>query len=84
MSMAIFSCTATVPAVFNKDDETNISTDELVSNIIQLIDDKQYFAINCARQYGKTTTLNALSNKIFEMRLYKQFLGDVVKVKNIS
>lgn len=25
-----------------------------------------------------------ISNKIFEMRLYKQFLGDVVKVKNIS
>ena len=61
-----------------------VKTDELVSNIIQLIDDKQYFAINRARQYGKTTTLNALSNKIFEMRLYKQFLGDVVKVKNIS
>ena len=30
-----------------------VKTDELVSNIIQLIDDKQYFAINRARQYGR-------------------------------
>ena len=41
-----------------------VKTDELVSNIIQLIDDKQYFAINRARQYGKTTTLNALIRAI--------------------
>jgi len=41
-----------------------VRTDELVSNIMRLIDDKQYFTINRARQYGKTTTLNALCRAI--------------------
>ena len=35
-----------------------------IEEISKLIDDGKYFAINRARQYGKTTTLNALSNAL--------------------
>ena len=29
--------------------------------LVKYVDDGKYFAINCGRQYGKTTTLNMLS-----------------------
>ena len=35
---------------------------ERVSEIKKPIDDGRYFTINRARQYGKTTTLNALES----------------------
>ena len=34
---------------------------ERIKSIKQLVDDGKYFTINRARQYGKTTTLNALA-----------------------
>ena len=38
-----------------------VDLSERVKEIRKLVDDGKYFAINRARQYGKTTTLNALS-----------------------
>ena len=42
--------------------------------IKKLVDAEKYFSINRARQYGKTTTLNALekSLSIFPMRTHLQ------------
>ena len=39
---------------------------ERVNEIKKLVDDGKYFTINRARQYGKTTTLNALGRKLRE------------------
>ncbi len=37
-----------------------------VKEIKKLVDDGKYFTINRARQYGKTTTLDALSRMLEE------------------
>lgn len=37
-----------------------VNLDEKLAGIRQMIDAGKYFSINCARQYGKTTTLKAL------------------------
>ena len=37
-----------------------VDLSQRVEEIKRLVDDGKYFTINCARQYGKTTTLNAL------------------------
>ena len=41
-----------------------VDLSERVREIKKLIDDGKYFTINRARQYGKTTTLNALENSL--------------------
>lgn len=37
-----------------------VALDSRLEKIKRLVDDGKYFSINCARQYGKTTVLNAL------------------------
>ena len=37
-----------------------VNIDSKLAEIKELVDEKQYFVINRARQYGKTTTLNLL------------------------
>lgn len=37
-----------------------VNIDSKLAQIKQLVDEKKYFVINRARQYGKTTTLNML------------------------
>ena len=53
-----------------------------VEEIRKLVDDGKYFTINRARQYGKTTTLDALSSSISEeyivLGLDFQDIGDAV------
>ena len=39
-----------------------VNIDVRLAEIKGLVDEKQYFVINRARQYGKTTTLNQLVN----------------------
>ena len=41
-----------------------VDLSERVKEIRKLIDDGKYFTINRARQYGKTTTLNALKRRL--------------------
>lgn len=41
-----------------------VDTSEKLDQIIQLIEKKKYFTINRARQYGKTTTLDALNRNL--------------------
>ena len=41
-----------------------VDLSERVKEIKKLVDDGKYFTINRARQYGKTTTLNALKKKL--------------------
>ena len=38
-----------------------VDMSECVKAIVRLVEDGKYFTINRARQYGKTTTLNALT-----------------------
>ena len=41
-----------------------VDLSERVKEIKKLVDDGKYFAINRARQYGKTTTLSLLEKKL--------------------
>lgn len=41
-----------------------VDISERISEIRKLVDDGKYFTINRARQYGKTTTLNALGKEL--------------------
>ncbi len=41
-----------------------VDTSGMVREIKRLVDEGKYFTINRARQYGKTTTLNALSQTL--------------------
>ncbi len=41
-----------------------VNIDKRIENIKILVDRENYFTINCARQYGKTTTLRALSKRL--------------------
>lgn len=43
-----------------------VDISERVGQIKKMVDDGAYFTINCARQYGKTTTLNALKQALIE------------------
>lgn len=54
-----------------------VDLSERVREIKKLVDAGKYFAINCARQYGKTTTLTALRKMICktETVLYLDFQG---------
>lgn len=46
-----------------------VNIDKRLEDIKSLVDGENYFAINCARQYGKTTTLRAL-NKYLRKNYY--------------
>lgn len=48
------------------DEHYMVSLDTRIQKIKVLIDQKKYFSINRGRQYGKTTTLNLLSEKLRE------------------
>lgn len=50
-----------VTAVCRPEQHYMVNIDDKLKEIRQLIDNGMYFTINCARQYGKTTTLKALS-----------------------
>ena len=39
-------------------------TSEKITQIMQLVDDGEYFSINRGRQYGKTTTLSLLEKQL--------------------
>ena len=43
-----------------------VDISERISKIKKMVDDGEYFAINRARQYGKTTTIEALCQKLAE------------------
>lgn len=45
----------------NPNDHYMVSLEECLAQVRILVDDGKYFTINRARQFGKTTTLNALS-----------------------
>lgn len=49
-----------VSAVCIPEDHYMVNIDKRLAEIKKLVDDGKYFTINCARQYGKTTTLRAL------------------------
>ena len=59
-----------------------VDLSERVKEIRKLVDDGKYFTINRARQYGKTTTLNALSVSMtaeyIVLSLDFQDMGDAV------
>ena len=59
-----------------------VDLSERVKEIRKLVDDGKYFTINRARQYGKTTTLNALSVSMtaeyIVLSLDFQDIGDAV------
>ena len=48
-----------------------VNIDSKLAQIKQLVDEKKYFVINRARQYGKTTTLNMLVKYLAEKQLLK-------------
>jgi predicted AAA+ superfamily ATPase len=41
-----------------------VDTSNKIDKIIKLIEEEEYFIINRPRQYGKTTTLFLLNNKL--------------------
>lgn len=41
-----------------------VNLDSRILKIRELVDNKKYFTINRARQYGKTTTLDRLAEKL--------------------
>lgn len=46
------------------DEHYMVNIDERLKQVQALIDDGKYFAINRARQYGKTTMLHMLTQKL--------------------
>lgn len=61
-----------------------VDTSKKIDKIIKLIDNEEYFIINRPRQYGKTTTLFLLNNKLKEIpeylpiRISFEGIGDAV------
>ncbi len=59
-----------------------VDLSERVAEIKKLVDDGKYFTINRARQYGKTTTLDALCTSLYDeyivLSLDFQDIGDAV------
>ena len=56
--MKVFNTTANcVP-----EENYMVDISERLKEIKKMVDEKKYFTINRARQYGKTTTLKALAN----------------------
>lgn len=59
----------------NPDIHYMVDISEKLSQIKKMVDAGQYFTINRARQYGKTTTLNALEkflHKLFFLQWREQ------------
>ena len=56
------SKTFNVNGICYPDEHYMVNIDSKLAAIKQLVDEKKYFVINRARQYGKTTTLNMLVN----------------------
>lgn len=54
------SRTFNVNGICYPDEHYMVNIDSKLAEIKQLVDEKKYFVINRARQYGKTTTLNML------------------------
>lgn len=57
-----------------------VNIDKRLAEIKKLVDEGKYFAINCARQYGKTTTLRALKDYLLDD--YHAILLDFQKIGN--
>ena len=61
-----------------------VDTSNKIEKIIKLIDEEEYFAINRPRQYGKTTTLFLLNNKLKQtedclpIKISFEGIGDLV------
>ena len=57
-----------------------VETDNKIKEIIELINDEEYFTINRARQYGKTTIINqlyqSLKDKYLVIKISFEGLGD--------
>ena len=49
-----------------------VNIDSKLAQIKQLVDEKKYFVINRARQYGKTTTLDVYKRQLKDCILQKQ------------
>ena len=59
-----------VNGVCYPDEHYMVNIDSKLAEIKELVDEKQYFVINRARQYGKTTTLNLpISIQYFSLAL---------------
>lgn len=69
-----------VSAVCIPKDHYMVNIDKRLAEIKKLVDDGKYFTINCARQYGKTTTLRAL--KEYLQNDYYAVLLDFQKIGN--
>ena len=41
-----------------------VDTTDKINKIVKLIEDEEYFTINRSRQYGKTTTIYLLKNRL--------------------
>ena len=41
-----------------------VDTTNKINKIVKLIEDEEYFTINRSRQYGKTTTIYLLKNRL--------------------
>lgn len=71
-----------------------VNISEQIQQIKEMIDEGNYFTINRARQYGKTTTLNILENALkdeytvinldFQFLSYASFETEEVFVKDFS
>ena len=69
-----------VSAVCIPRDHYMVNIDKRLAEIKKLVDDGKYFTINCARQYGKTTTLRAL--KEYLRNDYYAVMLDFQKIGN--
>ena len=58
--VSIMSKTFNVNGICYPNEHYMVNIDSKLEEIKQLVDEKKYFVINRARQYGKTTTLNML------------------------
>ena len=67
-------------AVCTPEENYMVDLTDRVREISELVDQKKYFTINRARQYGKTTTLVALERylsdryDVISLDIYLQFL----------
>jgi len=53
-----------VTSLCTPEEDYMVDISEKIKQIKQLVDRRSYFTINCARQYGKTTTLNMLKRTL--------------------
>ena len=58
-----------------------VNIDSRLKKIKELIDKGEYFAINRARQYGKTTTLRGLRNIWWQTWIFKPLETQNLKMK---